>query len=347
MHLKRFAAFLLGALILAGCGTTTAAAPGALVDIGAGLQGPAGLHASVYAQGLASVAAMAVDDLGRLWIATADYTDSGKDGLYVVAAAGTTPVEVVAGLHTPLGMVWADGTLYVSSAGGVTAYRGFDGTRFAAQAQILTLASGVGEINGLALDADGRLWLGISAPCDHCTPTGTYSASVISFGLDGGDVRVEASGVRAPVGLVFDAATGHLYVTMNQRDDLGSATPGDWLAVVERGQAWGFPDCYGQGGRACTGVPAPVAALDAHAAVGGVAIVRGQLGTTVGTSAIVAEWALGKVQQVALEASGATTAGTVSPFLTGIRSPMPVLLGPDGGLFIGDWATGTVYRIAA
>jgi hypothetical protein len=50
MYLKRFAAFLLGALILAGCGTTTAAAPGALVDIGAGLQGPTGLHASVYAQ---------------------------------------------------------------------------------------------------------------------------------------------------------------------------------------------------------------------------------------------------------------------------------------------------------
>jgi glucose/arabinose dehydrogenase len=347
MHLKRIAAFLLGALMLAGCGTTTAAASGTLVDIGAGLQGPAGLHATVYAQGLASVAAIAVDDRGRLWIATADYTDSGKDGLYLVAASSAVPVEIEAGLHSPLGLVWADGTLYVSSTGGVTAYGGFDGTRFATQNQILTLAPGVGEVNGLALDADGRLWLGISAPCDHCTPTAEYSASVISFGLDGSDVRVEASGIRAPVGLVYDAADGHILVTMNQRDDLGSATPGDWLAVVERGQAWGFPDCYGQGGAACTGVPAPAATLDAHAAVGGVAIVRGQLGTTVGTSAIVAEWALGKVQRVALEASGTTAAGTVSPFLTGIKSPMPVLLGPDGALFVGDWATGTVYRIAA
>ncbi|HEY8765861.1 MAG TPA: hypothetical protein VIP09_01140 [Dehalococcoidia bacterium] len=55
-------------------------------------------------------------------------------------------------------------------------------------------------------------------------------------------------------------------MTMNQRDDLGDATPGDWLAVVQQGQEWGFPDCYGQGGDACTGVPAPIAALDKHAA---------------------------------------------------------------------------------
>lgn len=339
------------AVVLAGCTSVTAAASdpatGTLVDIGAGLQGPAGLHATVYAPGLASASAMAIDDDGRLWIVTADYSDSGKDGLYVVAGASAAPVEVETGLHTPLGIIWVDDALYASSAGGVTVYDGFDGTRFASQKQVLALASGMGEVNGLALGADDRLWLGISAPCDHCMPTGTYSASVISFGLDGDDVRVEARGIRAPVGLAYDAVGEDLYVTMNQRDDLGSATPGDWLAIVERGQAWGFPDCNGQGGAACAGVPAALAALDTHAAVGGVAIVRGQLGATIGTSAIVAEWALGKLQRVTLEANGATAAGTVSPFLTGIASPMPVLLGPDGALFVGDWATGIVYRIAA
>ena len=53
---------------------------------------------------------------------------------------------------------------------------------------------------------------------------------------------------------------------MNQRDDLGSKTPGDWLAVVREGQDWGFPGCWGQGGKACEGVPEPAAVLDAHAA---------------------------------------------------------------------------------
>ena len=48
---------------------------------------------------------------------------------------------------------------------------------------------------------------------------------------------------------------------MNQRDDLGEATPGDWLALVEAGQAWGFPDCYGQDDATCEATPTPVAEL--------------------------------------------------------------------------------------
>ena len=46
-------------------------------------------------------------------------------------------------------------------------------------------------------------------------------------------------------------------MTMNQRDDLGIRTPGDWLAVVRQGQSWGFPECYGQGGTVLRRRPAP------------------------------------------------------------------------------------------
>jgi glucose/arabinose dehydrogenase len=115
--------------------------------------------------------------------------------------------------------------------------------------------------------------------------------------------------------------------------------------VVANGSAWGYPDCYGQGGAACTGAPGPVAVLDKHAAVSGVAIVTGQLGTAVGTAAIVAEWSLGKLQQVSLSRSGTTYVGTVAPFITGITNPVAVLLGPDGALYVSDWKSGTVYRI--
>ena len=86
---------------------------------------------------------------------------------------------------------------------------------------------------------------------------------------------------------------------MNQRDDLGAATPGDWLALVRQGQNWGFPGCYGQGGTACRGVPQPIAVLDKHAAVGALVILSGQLGLS-GTSAIVPEWQSARVQRVLL-----------------------------------------------
>jgi glucose/arabinose dehydrogenase len=137
---------------------------------------------------------------------------------------------------------------------------------------------------------------------------------------------------------------------MNQRDDLGDATPGDWLSVVEAAQDWGFPDCYGQHDDTCAGVPAPTAELDPHTAVSGVAILTGGLGTGgrtgVGAAAVVAEWATGTVQRVALSRAGSAYTGTVAPFLRGFEHPEPVVVGSDGALYVGDWQSGTIYRVA-
>lgn len=337
-------------LLAESCGGATAgrrSSTPALGPIGAGLSGPAGVTAAVYARNLTNAAAFAFDPEGRLWVATADYSDSGKDGIFVVARAASPPAEVVTGLHTPLGLVWYQGWLYVSSTGRVDAYSGFDGRAFANRRSVLELPSGVGESNALQVSPDGRLVMGVSAPCDHCVPASTWSAAVLSFLPDGSDLRVEAGGIRAPVGLAYYPATSDLFVTMNQRDDLGSRTPGDWLAVVRRGQAWHFPACFGQGGADCEGVPAPVAVLDKHGAVSDVAIVTGQLGAAVGNAALVAEWAPGKVQRVALVRRGSTYGASVEPFLTGVKNPVAVVLGPDSAVYVGDWSSGTIYRIAA
>ena len=347
---RHIAALVAVALIAASCGGSQSSAATSsrnrLVSVGAGLRGLAGLEAAVYTHGLPRVAALALDAHGRMWAATADYTDKGRDGVFVVAKPGARPVKVVAGLHTPLGLVWYHESLYVASAGLVETFSDFDGVKFATRRTILTFASGTGQNNGIVLAPDGRMRVGISAPCDHCAPASKWAASVVSFLPDGSDLRVDATGIRAPVGLAYYPNASDLFVTMNQRDDLGARTPGDWLAVVRQGQAWGFPACYGQGGAACAGAPQPTAVLDEHAAVSGVAIVTGQLGPAVGTSALVAEWAKGKVQRVALEKTGSTYTGSVAPFLTGMKSPVPVLLGASGALLVGDWATGTVYSIS-
>jgi len=349
MH-RPLAALAAAVLLVAACGVgsanPTTPADG-LVAIGAGLTGPAGLKATVYAKGLSKVAALSFDAQGRLWAATADSTDQGKDGVYMVARAGAVPVEVVAGLHTPLGLLWYQGSLYVASKDRVDAYSAFDGTTFASHRTVLTLPDGVGESNQLVATRDGRMLLGISAPCDHCTPTSKFSAAILSFQPDGSGLQIYASGIRAPIGLAFYPGTLDLLVTMNQRNDLGAATPGDWLALVSAGQDWKSPLCYGQAGTACAGVPKPVAVLDKHAAVSGVAVVTGQLGPAVGTAALVAEWTLGKVQQVTLKQTGSSYAGTVSTLVTGLQNPVPVILSPGGSLLIGDWGSGIVYQVAA
>jgi glucose/arabinose dehydrogenase len=333
--------------VLAGCGAgSKSPAPAQLVAIGAGLRGPHGLRATVYAQGPPTVATFAFAADGRLWLTAAGLEAHTHDGVYAIAKTGAPARQVVSGLNDPLGLAWYAGKLYVASIGRVDAYWGFDGQRFTNHRTILKGPLPEGENNQLTMAPNGRFLMGVSATCDHCTPESKWSGSIVSFRPDGSELRLYASRIRAPIGLAFFPDTSDLFVSMNQRDDLGAATPGDSLATVKEGQDWRFPECYDQGGPACAGVPKPVGGLDKHAAVGAVAITTGQLGPSVGTSALVPEWQLAKVLRVALTKTGSGYRGTVTPFLTGIRNPLALAIAPDHSLLAGDWATGTIYRIA-
>lgn len=341
------ACFALAAIVFlaAGCGKTTPA--GKLVGIGAGLKGPSGLRATVYANGLTHASAFAFDAQGRLWVTTSGSDTHGSDGVYMVAKEGAEPVKVVAGPKGPLGLVWYGKELIVSSLGRVTVFSGLHGTHFATRKTILRGPDGSGENNNLILAPDGRLVMGISASCDHCTPPTKWSGAIVSFKTNGSDLRLYAGRIRAPFGLAFYPGTSDLFATMNQRDDLGARTPGDWFALVRQGESWGFPACYGQAGKACTGVPKPTAVLGKHAAVGGVAFLTTQLGGRYTSSALVAEWNLGKVMLVALKKSGSTYTGTATTFLAGIANPLPVATTANGSVLIGDWGSGRIYRIVA
>jgi glucose/arabinose dehydrogenase len=275
------------------------------------------------------ISAFAFDARGGLWVARSGATDHSGDGVFLVAHDGAKPVRVVSSIRGPLGLVWVGGSLVVSSLDGVERFSGLSGTKFARRTTILRGPVSGAENNNLVLAPDGRLVLAVSAPCDHCSTSPRYSAAIVSFKSDGSDLRVVASGIRAAYGLVYDGTT--LYASLNQRDDLGAETPGDWVAVVKNGQDWGFPGCYGQSGSACDGVPTPLGVLDPHAAAGGVAIY--------GDDVLTAEWAYGKVMRVPRGGGDAT------PFLTGLSRPLPLAVAPDGALLVGDWETGVVYRI--
>jgi glucose/arabinose dehydrogenase len=324
-------------LLVAGCGGGEARR---------GLTVPAGTRATAYATGLTHVSAFAFDARGRLWATTSGATDHRADGVWLVAHAGARPVKVISGPKGPLGLTWLRGRLYVASFGRVDVFAGFDGRRFASRREILKEPAGSGWNDNLVATADGRLLMSISASCDHCSPSSKWSGAIVSFRPDGSDVRFYATRVRAGYGLAFVPGTSTLLVSMNQRDDLGAKTPGDWLADVREGEDWGFPGCWGQRGAACKGVPKPIAVLDAHAAAGGVAILPRGLAATKGPVALVSEWARGKVECVAL-ADGGAAATSVTPCIAGLESPLPLAATRDGGVLVGDWATGTVWNVAA
>jgi glucose/arabinose dehydrogenase len=276
---------------------------------------------------------------------TSGASDHRHDGVYLIRHAGAKPVKVISGVKGPLGLLWRAGGLYVASLGRVDVFSGLHGTRFAVHKAVIVEPAGHGWNNAIVALPGGRLAMGISAACDHCASNSRWSGTIVSFRPDGSGVRLFASGIRAPFGVLYDRASGALLTSMNQRDDLGAKTPGDWLALVRAGQNWRFPGCYGQGGSACRGVPSPLAVLDKHAAAGGVAILSGQLGRSLRHLALVTEWERGRVLGVPLSRSGTGYATTkATPFLTGFEHPLPLAVS-SAGLFVGDWALGTVYRI--
>jgi glucose/arabinose dehydrogenase len=123
--------------------------------------------------------------------------------------------------------------------------------------------------------------------------------------------------------------------------------------VTHAAPDFGFPECYGQGGRSCAGTVAPLARLPAHAGVGGVAVTSDWGGR--GLTAFVAEngpivpgaTSAPKVRMVALRRRpGGGYDATPSPFATGFadQDPLGVAIGPGGALYVTLFTTGAVVR---
>ena len=262
--------------------------------------------------------------------------------------------------------MWHGGELYVShvtpyatvSASGhtgrVVAFSGFDGRRFTRQRVVVDgLPTGRHRVDSLAAGPDGRLYLGVGSEFDARRSSHRLSGTVVSFLPDGSGLRVEATGLRNPYGLAFIPDTARLLVSEHGRDDLGLRRPPEELNLIPtRGRArwFGFPECWGQGGRECRGARGALVRLAPHSAPGAVVVAR-RFGRF-GRSAFVARYGSsysgfrsgGDVVRVTLPRRGRAR---VRRFATGfgLQDPLGLALGPGGGLYVGRWSRGSVVRL--
>jgi glucose/arabinose dehydrogenase len=318
----------------------------------------------IVAAGIPYASNVTFDARGGMWITSGAPFSQKGDGVWYVAHAGARPVHVIRGTLTALGLTWFRGRLYVASTfsrvtGIVARYSGFDGRRFAHRRVIIPAISiGRHGLGTIAPGPNGRLYLGVGAEQDTLAGGHVTSGTVVSFKGDGSDLRIEATGVRGPFGLAFVPGTASLLVTDNGRDDLGLHRPPDELDLVRdvtrAAPDFGFPDCYDQGGRACSATAAPLALLPAHAGVGGVAVTRDWGGR--GLTAFVAESgsvvggvdAGREVRRIELRrrAGGGYDAAPSSVFATGFgeQDALGTAIGPGGALYLTLWGTGAVVR---
>ncbi|KKL09175.1 hypothetical protein LCGC14_2568490, partial [marine sediment metagenome] len=69
-------------------------------------------------------------------------------------------------------------------------------------------------------------------------------ANILEINPDGTGLRVFASGLRNPVGMDLQPATGALWTAVNERDGLGNNLVPDYLAEVKENGFYGWPYVY-------------------------------------------------------------------------------------------------------
>jgi glucose/arabinose dehydrogenase len=344
-------------LLLAGCG----GAPDPITV-------PDGVRVTTVAKRVPRPTNIAFGARGAMWTTSAGYAPAASDGVWRTARAGASPRQVVRGLDTALGLAWYRGELYVSHrvrsggpfVGRVTAFSGFDGRRLRRRRTVLArLPVGQHNVDSIVPGPDGRLYVGVGSVANARRGRSRHSGSVLSFLPSGRGLRVEARGFRNPYGLAFVPGTRRLLVSDNGRDDLGLFRPPDELNLVDTARRasahYGFPGCFGQGGRACLHTVPALARLAPHAAAAGVALTS-RFGRY-GLSAFVAENGSSfsanrtgsDIVRVSLRRRGRGYRAVVHRFARGLgrHDPLGAAIGPSGALYVTLYRSARIVRFSA
>ena len=157
------------------------------------------------------------------------------------------------GLHSPFGMALVGGTLYVANCDAVMKFPYKDGeTRITGPGVKLTDLPG-GPINhhwtkNTVASRDGaKLYASIGSNSnagENGIDAEKERAAIWEIDIASGHHRLYASGLRNPVGMGIEPATGALWAAVNERDELGNDLVPDYMTAVQDGGFYGWPYSY-------------------------------------------------------------------------------------------------------
>lgn len=311
---------------------------------------------------------------GRVWW----YRDEDGDGRYDqrhLYDAGYT--EIVGLLYDP-----TDGGVWLGGRGQLyhTLDTNGDGAADVRELRIDGLPWGRHQNNGLAWNPDpdpfsgepaySWIYFGLGST-DDLEVGGPLNASVLRFprgGQSADDLEIISQGNRNPYMVVWapvpvnlddpDGETAWQLFASENGPDFNDAP--DEVNHIRKGLHYGFPEQFGPVAEEdADGDPyaGPVYAVTPHASASGLAYVsnpdwppayRTLYVTLFGQ--VFDEKIVGHtVERVTLSQVetpvGPTYRGEPSDFITGLDRPLPIAVSPHGDLFVGDYATGVIYRV--
>lgn len=340
---------------------------------------PSGFAISMYADDVPGARSMALSPAGIVYVGTRDRRDGSVYAVLDEDRDGSADrvVTIARGLRQPNGVAWRDGSLYVAEFNRVIRYaaidefvtsgRGLDDVPLATVVRALP-ATDAHEWRYIGFGPDGKLYIGLGAPCNICDPEAPL-AGIVRMNPDGSGYEPFALGVRNTVGFDWHPETDMLWFTDNGPDELGDDVPADELNVAPRpGLHFGYPFCH-QGDvpdpefgdrRGCAEFEPPAWKLGAHVAALGMRFYDGTMfppeyrgrifvaehgswnrSSKVGYRVVSLRMESGRPVEEEIFAEG---------WLQGDEAwgrPVDVLVMPDGALLVSDDRTGAIYRIVS
>ena len=354
-----------------GGGTEPSNPPPRVIPPENSIQLPEGFGITVYADELEGPRMMAFgpDDMifvaepstGRILRLPDRDEDGIADGIEIAADELLDPTSLV---------FYKDGSMYVAETTRVIRLEDPDGDGFYQEREVIIagIAAGGNTSRTIIFSPDWQhLYLSIGSSCNVCREQDPRRATVMRFIPDGSGGRIYTKGLRNVVGMAFNPWNDILWVTNVERTDLGVDLPPETLYVIYIDADAGWPFCHA--GRitdpeygtknSCKEVLSPYFELEAHTIPFGIAFYTGEQfpeqyqndlfialhGSSEGSQPV--------GHKIIRIPFGPGENGPVQDFAVGWLledgtnwgTPMDLIVGPDGSLFLSDDSRGIIYRI--
>jgi len=156
-------------------------------------------------------------------------------------------------LHSPFGMALVGDDLYVANTDAILRFAYVPDARSIDSPSTLVVELPSGPVNrhwtrNVVASPDGlHLYASVgsnSNVAERGLEEEVGRAAIWEIDLADGAHRIQASGLRNPVGMTWEPTRSALWVVVNERDELGNDLVPDYMTAVRRGGFYGWPYSY-------------------------------------------------------------------------------------------------------
>ncbi len=173
--------------------------------------------------------------------------DTDNDGVAEVRAV------FLENLHSPFGIALIGSTLYVANTDAIVKFPYRNGITMITAAPVKLTDLPAGDLNhhwtkNIVVNAAQTKMYATVGSNSNVAENGVEKedgrAAIWEIDVSSGEKRLFATGLRNPVGMAWEPATGVLWTVVNERDELGNDLVPDYLTSVRDGGFYGWPYSY-------------------------------------------------------------------------------------------------------